>query len=63
MGEEKASIDILQIVCIAVGVFIGFMIVRFVFGLGGIIGGALGGGLGAALGLAIYGLVNRARSG
>lgn len=59
--SEKKPVDIVQIICIAIGVFIGFLFVRLVLGLGGIIGGALGGGLGAALGLGIFALVSKAR--
>lgn len=59
--SEKKTFDIVQIICIAIGVFVGFLFVQIVLGLGGIIGGALGGGLGAALGLGIYALVSKAK--
>lgn len=59
MSEQKQSIDIIQVICIIIGMAIGFIFVRAVLGLGGIIGGALGGGLGAALGLGLYALVSK----
>jgi hypothetical protein len=59
--SEKKSVDIVQIICIAIGVLIGMVFVQFVLGLGGILGGALGGGLGAALGLGIFALVSKGR--
>lgn len=62
MANEKQSISVLQIICLAVGIFIGLIFVRFVLGLEGILGGALGGGLGAAFGMAIFALVNKVRN-
>lgn len=46
-----------QAVCVGIGIFIGMILVRLVFGFGGILGGALGGGLGAAIGIGIYTVV------
>jgi hypothetical protein len=60
---EKQSISVLQVVCIAVGILIGMILVQKVLGLGGIVGGALGGGLGAALGLGIFALVSKRKQG
>lgn len=63
MAEGKQSISILQVVCLAVGIFIGMVLVRTVLGMEGILGGALGGGLGAAIGLGIFALVNKKKQG
>ena len=56
---EKQGINILQVVCIAIGVFIGIVLFRTVLDFSPVIGGALGGGLGAVLGMLLYGIVNR----
>lgn len=61
MANEKPKMSVLQIICIAVGIFIGMIFVRVVLGLGGIIGGALGGGLGALIGFGIFALINRGK--
>ncbi len=54
---EKKGLNIVQIVCIAIGVIIGMVLFRGVLGFSPIIGGALGGGLGAALGMLLYTVV------
>ncbi len=59
MAEKAKSFDLIKIVCLAVGIVIGMMVVRVAFDLGPILGGALGGGLGAMLGLLIYGAVSK----
>ncbi len=59
MAEKAKSFDLIKIVCLAVGIVIGLMVVRVAFDLGPILGGALGGGLGAMLGLLIYGAVSK----
>ncbi|MCW5961416.1 MAG: hypothetical protein KIS76_14730 [Pyrinomonadaceae bacterium] len=61
MAGEKPKISILQIICVAFGVFLGLMLVRFVFALEGVFGGAIGGALGAAIGLGLFELINRFR--
>ncbi len=61
MSNERPKMSVLQLVCFAIGIFIGMMAMRFVFGLDGILGGALGGGLGAALGMAIFALINKGK--
>ena len=58
-GENK--IDVLQIVCLGVGIFLGMLLVRILLGFGGILGGALGGGLGAAIGIGIYALISKSK--
>lgn len=62
MADAKPGINILQIICMAVGIFIGMLFFQVVMGLGGIVGGALGGGLGAALGLVLYAVINKVKS-
>ncbi len=59
MVEKAKSFDLIKIVCLAVGIVIGLMVVRVAFDFGPILGGALGGGLGAMLGLLIYGAVSK----
>ena len=54
-------IDVLQIVCFAVGVGIGIIVMRVLFGFGPIVGGALGGGLGAAFGMGVYALIKKSK--
>jgi hypothetical protein len=53
MADEKNKLSMLQIICLAIGIFTGVVLVQFVFGLGGALGGALGGGLGALLGFGL----------
>ncbi len=56
---EKKGINFLQVACVGAGIFIGLILMRVVFGLGGAIGGAIGGGFGAVVGLGLYALINR----
>ena len=55
MAEKK--IDLLQLVCVAIGIMIGMILFRAVLDFSPIIGGALGGGLGAGGGLLLYALI------
>jgi hypothetical protein len=61
MTEEKKGFDLVQLICVAIGVIIGFVFVQFVLGIGGAIGGGLGGGLGAILGLGLASIVGRGK--
>jgi len=58
---EKKRLNVVQIVCIAVGVVIGMVLFRGILGFSPIIGGALGGGLGAMLGMLLYSVVEMVR--
>ncbi|MEZ5345332.1 MAG: hypothetical protein R2681_07235 [Pyrinomonadaceae bacterium] len=58
-NENKTPVSVLQVICLAIGIFLGIVLVRTVLGLGGILGGALGGGLGALLGIVIFGVISR----
>ena len=59
MANETNQFTLLKIICVAVGIIIGFVLVQGVLGFGGIIGGALGGGGGAVLGLGLYALASK----
>lgn len=59
MAEKQNSFDLIRIVCLAVGILIGMIVVKVAFDFGPILGGALGGGFGALLGIGIHALVSR----
>ena len=54
---EKQKIPTLQLICLAIGVTTGLIIMRFVFNQTGAIAGAIGGGGGAFLGIVLYALI------
>lgn len=61
MSGEKESLNIVQIICVAIGIVIGLVLVNVFLDFGSIINGALGGGFGAVLGLGIYGLIGKGK--
>ena len=59
--QKEGPLDVLQIVCIALGIFLGILIARIALGLDVLLGGAIGGGVGAALGFVVYAFIIRRR--